>query len=47
VGKVADQQFIDQIDRPEDIVENQQDPIMVVVPAYHERIDAQDAINDA
>lgn len=44
---MTDQQLVDQINWPEDIVEDQKDPIVVIVPADHERIDAQDAINDA
>jgi hypothetical protein len=47
VGKVTDQQLIDQIDRPEDIVDDQQQNVVVVMPTYQQGIDAQDAIDDA
>lgn len=47
VGKVADQQFIDQVDGPEDIVDEQQDPAMVIVPADHERVQAEKEIDNA
>jgi hypothetical protein len=47
VGEVADQEFIDQVDGPEDIVDDQQDDRMVVVPADHEGVETQDAIDYA
>jgi hypothetical protein len=47
VGKVPDQQFIDQVDGPEDIVDEQQDPAMVIVPADHERVQAEKEIDNA
>jgi hypothetical protein len=47
VGEVADKQLIDQVDGPEDIVDEQQDPIVVIVPADHERIEAEEGINDS
>ena len=47
VGKVADQQLIDQVNGPEDIVNKQQDPAVVVVPADHERIQAEEEIDNA
>lgn len=47
MGKVADQQFIDQVYGPEDIVDEQQNPVVVVVPADHQRIDSKEEINDA
>jgi len=46
VGKVAGQQLIDQVDGPEDIVDEQQDPVMVVVPADHERVQAEEEIDN-
>jgi hypothetical protein len=47
VREVADQQFIDQVDGPEDIVDEQQNPTVVIVPADHERIEAKEGIDDA
>jgi hypothetical protein len=47
VGKVADQQFVNQVDGPEDIVDKQQDPVVVIVPADHERIQAEEEIDNA
>jgi hypothetical protein len=46
VGKVADQQFVDQVDGPEDIVDEQQNPAMVIVPADHERVQAKEEIDN-
>jgi hypothetical protein len=45
--KVTDQKLIDQVNRPENPVKNQQDPIMVIMPAYHKRIEAKDGVNNA
>jgi hypothetical protein len=47
MGEVADQQFVDQVDGPEDIMDDQQEDRMVVMPAYQERIDTEDTIEDA
>jgi hypothetical protein len=47
VGKVADQELIDQINGPEDIVDKQQDPVVVIVPADHERVQAEKEIDNA
>jgi hypothetical protein len=47
VGQVADQKLIDQVYGPENIVNDQQYPIMVIVPADQQRVDTKDAINDA
>jgi hypothetical protein len=47
VGKVTDQQFVDEVDGPENVMDQQQDPTVVIVPADHERIEAQDAVEDA
>ena len=47
VGEVTDEEFIDEVDGPEDIVDDQQEQGVVVVPADHEGIDAQDAVEDA
>jgi hypothetical protein len=46
VGEVADQQLIDQVDGPEDIVDKQQDPIVVIVPTDHECIEAEEEIDN-
>ena len=45
--KVADQQLIDQVDGPEKIVDEQQDPAVVIVPADHKGIETEKKINDA
>jgi hypothetical protein len=47
VGEVSDQEFIDQVYRPEDIVNDHQEDGMVVVPAYQDRVDAENAIDNA
>lgn len=44
---MSDEQFIDQVDRPEDVVDDEQDNGMVVMPAYQERVDTQDTVDDA
>jgi hypothetical protein len=41
VGKMAAEQFIEQINGPEYVVDNQQQYGMIVIPADHERINAQ------
>jgi hypothetical protein len=46
VGEVADEQFVDQVNRPEDPVDQEQDPIVVIVPADHQGVEAQDEIDD-
>ena len=46
MGEVADQQLVYEIDGPEDPVDEQQDPIVVIVPADHQRIEAEDGIDD-
>jgi hypothetical protein len=47
MGKMTDQQFIDQINGPENPMDDQQDPTMVIMPAYHECIDAKDGVDNA
>jgi hypothetical protein len=47
VGKVADEQLIDQVDGPKDIVDKQQDPVVVIVPTDHKCIQAEKEIDDA
>ena len=47
MGEVTDQQLIDQVDGPENPMKDQQDPIMVIMPAYHKRIDAKDGVDNA
>jgi hypothetical protein len=44
---VADQEFVDEIDRPENVVNEQQEPIVVVVPADHQRVEAENAVKNA
>ena len=46
MGEVADQQLVYEIDGPEDPMDEQQDPIVVIVPADHQRIEAKDEIED-
>jgi hypothetical protein len=47
VRQVADQEFVDEVDRPENVVNQQQDPTVVVVPADHQRVEAENAIKYA
>jgi hypothetical protein len=47
VGEVAGQELVDEIDGPEDPVNEQQDPIVIVIPTDHQRIEAEDEIDDA
>jgi hypothetical protein len=44
---VTDQELIDQIDRPKDVVYDKQNDGMVIIPADHQGIDAQDPIYNA
>jgi hypothetical protein len=44
---MADQEFINEVDRPENVVNDQQEPIVVVVPADHQRVEAENAIKNA
>jgi hypothetical protein len=46
VRKVAGQQFIDQIDGPENVMDDQQNPVMVIMPADHERVQAEEEIDN-
>ena len=46
MGEMTDQQFIDQIDGPEDIMNDQQEYRVVVMPADHEGIDSQNAVDN-
>ena len=43
---MADQQFVDEVDGPEDVVDDQQEPTVIIVPAYHQRIEAEEGIDD-
>jgi hypothetical protein len=47
VGEMADQQLVDEVDRPEDPVDEQQEPTMVIMPADHQRVETKDKIDDA
>jgi hypothetical protein len=47
VGKVADEQLVDEVNGPEDPVDDQQDPIVVIVPTDHQRVEAEDEIEEA
>lgn len=46
MGEVADQQLINKVNRPEDVVNDQQDPIVVVMPADQQRIDPEEGVDD-
>lgn len=43
---MADEQLVDEVDGPEDPVNEQQYPTMVIVPADHQCIEAEDEIDD-
>jgi hypothetical protein len=45
--KMADEEFVDKIDRPDDPMDEQEDPVVVVVPADHQGIQAQEEVDDA
>ena len=45
--KVPYKEFVDQVDGPENIVDDQQDPIVVVVPTDHQRVEAENAVKNA
>jgi hypothetical protein len=47
MGEMADQQFVDEVDGPEDIMDDQQDQRVVIKPTDHQRIEAEDEIDDA
>jgi hypothetical protein len=44
---MAGQQFVDQINRPENIVDDQQYPAMIVMPADHQRIEAEQGVDNS
>jgi hypothetical protein len=44
VREVADEELVDQVDGPEDVMDDQQDQGVVVVPADHECIKAEDGV---
>lgn len=44
---MADEQLVNEVDGPEDPVNEQQDPAMVIVPTDHQRVEAEDEIEDA
>jgi hypothetical protein len=47
MGQMAGQQFVDQINRPENIVDDQQYPAMIVMPADHQRIEAEQGVDNS
>jgi hypothetical protein len=47
VGKMADEQLVDEVDGPENVVDEQQEPTMVIMPTDHQRVKAEDEIDDA
>jgi hypothetical protein len=47
VGKVADEELVDKVNGPEDIVDDQQDQGVVVVPADHQGIEPQNGVEYA
>ena len=44
---MADEEFVNEVDRPENVVNEQQDPIVVVVPADHQCVEAENAVKNA
>jgi hypothetical protein len=46
IRKMTYQQFINQVDRPEDEVDDEQDDVVVIIPTYHQGIDAQQTIEE-
>ena len=47
VGKMANEEFVDEIDGPDDPMNEEEDPVVVVVPTDHQGVEAQDEIDDA
>ena len=45
MGEVADQQLVYEVDGPEDIVDDQQDYRVIVMPTDQQGINTQDAID--
>ena len=45
MGEVADQQLVDEVHGPEDIVDDQQDYRVVVMPTDQQGINTQDAVD--
>ena len=46
MGQVTNKQFINQVDGPEYIVNNEKENGMIVMPAYHQAVDSQNKINN-
>jgi hypothetical protein len=44
---MADQEFINEVDRPENVVDQQQEPTVIVVPTDHQRVEAEYAVENA
>jgi hypothetical protein len=44
MGEVADEEFVDEVDGPEDIMDDHQEKGMVVVPADEDGVDAEDGV---
>lgn len=47
MGEVADEELVDEVDGPEDPVDDKEDPVVVVVPTDHQGVEAQDEVDDA
>jgi hypothetical protein len=47
VREVPDEELVDQVDGPEYVVDEHEDQGMVVIPADHQGVDAQDTVNNA
>lgn len=47
VGQIAAEYFVDQVQRPEYIMDDQQEKGMIVVPTDHYGINSKHEINDA
>ena len=44
---MADEEFVNEVNGPENPMNKQQEPTVVVVPADHQRIEAENSIEDA
>ena len=43
---MADEEFVNKVDGPENVVDEQQDERMVIIPADHQRIEAENAVKN-
>ena len=47
MGQPSHQQLINQVNGPEDVVDDQQEKRVVIIPTDHQGVDAEDAVDDA